>query len=324
MRYLFLNILLFSLFSCEQDELPIAPHSSGNVFVVQIELESDYKNQVFYSIDNKQVISENLKTDWDLGFESSSLGWRIILNSSTYSQAIEITDSDFYDPIDVSQLDWSWDNPKGINEGTAIGDHRGRPYFYIIDRGYDLNGTSRGYRKMRVDSVTDSYYIITYAKLDNSHETTSQINKSDETYFNYFSFTDQSIVNIAPSNLDWDLLFTQYTHIYNDNETTPSYLVTGVLINYLNNIEVSKDTLNSFDDITYEMAIASNYTYLKEQDIIGFDWKSYDFDNQLYSVDPNIVYIIKTEIGRYHKLHFIDFYNSTGEKGYPIFQIQEL
>ena len=67
-----------------------------------------------------------------------------------------------------------------------------------------------------------------------------------------------------------------------------------------------------------------SYEYLKEQDFIGFDWKSYDFDQQLYMVDPQIVYIIKTPIGRYYKLHFIDFYNSMGEKGYPKFEIQEL
>ncbi len=323
MRYFILHIIFFLFFSCEQRELPIKPHNSGDIILSQIELESDYKNQVYYSIDSNQVISQNLKTDWDLGFESSDLGWRIILNSSTYSQATEIIDLDFYDVIDIDQHDWRWDNPKGVDYGTAIGDYRENLSFYIIDRGYNLNGNKRGYRKMRVDSVTDSYYIVTYANLDNSDETTLQIDKSNGTYFNYFSFESQSLLNIAPTDIDWDLLFTQYTHIYPDNETTPSYLVTGVLINYVKGIEVAKDTLNSFNDITYEMATVS-YEYLKEQDFIGFSWKSYDFDNQLYIVDPQIIYIIKTPIGRYYKLHFMDFYNSIGEKGYPKFEIQEL
>ena len=35
-------------------------------------------------------------------------------------------------------------------------------------------------------------------------------------------------------------------------------------------------------------------------------------------------FIIKNSIGLYFKLHFIDFYNDSGEKGYPKFALQQL
>ena len=54
------------------------------------------------------------------------------------------------------------------------------------------------------------------------------------------------------------------------------------------------------------------------------DWKEYDFDNEHYTVLPDKIYVLKTSIGYYYKLRFIDFYNSTGEKGYPTFEFLRL
>ena len=54
----------------------------------------------------------------------------------------------------------------------------------------------------------------------------------------------------------------------------------------------------------------------------GFDWKKFDGSN--YSITPNLTFIIETSSNRYFKLRFTDFYNSSGVKGYPTFEIQEL
>jgi hypothetical protein len=58
--------------------------------------------------------------------------------------------------------------------------------------------------------------------------------------------------------------------------------------------------------------------------MVGYNWKEYDLSAGEYTVFSNINYIIQDKNDKYYKLHFIDFYNNLGEKGYPKFEIQEL
>ncbi len=317
-----LIFLFFLFFSCEKNEIPIVPHNSGEIISRQIELAPNYQNQVYYSLKNDIVISTNLKTDWDIAFESSSQGYNILLNSSTFSQMTVVENISFEEMTEVIDPEWNWDSPKGISYGTAIGDARISNSVYIIDRGYDINGVLRGYKKISIDTITNNYYNIRYANLDNTDMYTIQINKNDNINFIYLSFEINDIVNIEPNKNTWDLLFTQYTHIFNEGTEPPSYLVTGVLTNYLNNIEVAIDTNRLFLDIDYNMLMEYNFSSF--QDVIGYDWKNYNLDDQSYTVDPDKNYIIKDYQGYYFKIHFVDFYNNLGEKGYPRFEFQQL
>ena len=308
------------LFSCEKSEIPIQPHEMGDILSNQINMQSDYSKQVFYSLNNNIAIKENIKTDWDLGFESSEEGWRIILNTSTYSSVSKIINSNFEASISINNLTWQWENPTGIIEGTAIGDYRNENVIFIINRGYNINGNEAGYKKFMIESINDEYYIIKYANLDNTNSNTIEIQKDNSKNFQYLSFKNNTVINIEPYKEDWDLLFTQYTHLYNDPDLPPSYLVTGVLINYLNNVLVSKDSINTFEDINYNNV--ETYTFSNKQNVIGYDWKTYTGNG--YIINTNLTYIIKDISNRYFKMRFIDFYNSYGEKGYPSFEIQEL
>jgi len=315
-------ILSFVFFSCEKNEIPILPHNSGEIISRQIELYPNYQNQVFYSIKNDLVVSSNLKTDWDMAFESSEQGYNILLNSSTFSQLTVVDDITFEEVTEVLDSEWNWDNPKGMNYGTAIGDPRINNSIYIINRGYNINGIARGYKKISIDTITNNYYSIRYANLDNTEMHIMKINKDSNFNFQYLSFTLNDTINIEPQKNKWDLLFTQYTHIF-DEEIGPSpYLVTGVLTNYINQIEVAVDTNNLFADIEYNMLM--NYDFASFQDIIGYDWKYYNFDTQSYSIDSEKNYIIKDQQGYYYKMHFVDFYNDLGDKGYPMFEFQQL
>ena len=99
-------------------------------------------------------------------------------------------------------------------------------------------------------------------------------------------------------------------------------MVTGVLTNYLNNVLVTKDSINSFEKININMI--ADYQFSDNQDEIGYNWKTFDFDNQVYSIKSGITYVIKDVTNRYFKMRFTDFYNDIGEKGHPKFEIQEL
>ena len=308
-----------SFFSCEKEEIPISPHSPGNIQTNQIELGTDYRFQTFYDLGSNSIVSNNLKTEWDLGFESGIDGYHIILNSSTYSSLAYVDNVSFYDTISTSNLTWNWDNPDGNLDSTAFGDYRNKNGFFVYDRGFDLNGNSRGYKKILIDSINEFLYQIIYSNLDNSETNSFNINKDNSVEFTCFSFDLNTVENIQPPSNDWDLLFTQYTHLYSDT-TTPAYLVTGVVLN--SEVLVAEDNSFSFEEINYSTINQLNFTYNK--DAIGFDWKEYNFDAGFYTVNSNLNYIIKDRQQRYFKLRFTDFYNSNGDKGCPTFEIQEL
>ena len=172
-----------------------------------------------------------------------------------------------------------------------------------------------------IEKINNDYYKIRYSNLDNSNDTVIQINKEDQTSFIAYSFDIDDKISIFPESYKWDLIFTQYTAFFNDT-TTPAYLVTGVITNYLNNVLVALDTINDFEQINLSMI--NNYNFSNNQDEIGYNWKSYDLDNNLYIINNSLIYIIKDVEGRYFKFQFFDFYNDVGQKGYPQFKIQEL
>ncbi len=304
--------------SCLKEEIPIQPQiRTANVS--QVNMGSDYGLQIYFNLDNNTIVKQNIKTDWDIAFECNNNGWHVILNSSIASSAANTGNTDFASIDDTSGNQWNWDVPNGNLDSTAIGDYRNNNEIYIIDRGYDIDGNAIGFKKITFDNISQTEYEIHYADLDGNNENSIIISKDSLVNFIGFSFTTNNVVDIEPNKENWDLLFTQYTHIFK-NPVMP-YLVTGVMINRFNT-EISDDNVNTYDDIS-----SSNldlYEFNNDIDFIGYDWKTYDFNSGTYVVDQNSNFIIKTNIGFYYKLHFIDFYDDAGLKGSPKFEFQKL
>ena len=83
-----------------------------------------------------------------------------------------------------------------------------------------------------------------------------------------------------------------------------------------NYIPVGLPTLNDF--IIKEKEI----NFSDKQNEIGYNWKNWTGSE--YTINTNYTYIIKSVSNRYFKLRFVDFYNSSGERGFPTFEFQEL
>ena len=239
----------------------------------------------------------------------------IILNSSTYAKSASV-DLEFDSEINISELDFISDSPEGINSGLSITNIYSKTI--VVDRGFNLNGTQRGYKKFNILEINNEYIDLIIANLDNSQYEEVRIHKELGKEKYTYSF-DDGIVSIFPEDMSWDLLFTQYTHIFNDGTT---YLLTGVLTNYLNNVTVSIDTINEFNLINF--SDIDNYNFSSNQDFIGYGWKNYNHSSGVFTIIENINYIIKDVNGFYFKMRFIDYYNESGEKGYPKFEIQKL
>lgn len=320
-------ILLFTIIglflqSCEKKEIPIPVPPPGDLTIQQIEMGGYYKNQLFYSLKNNEVVSQNIKTIWDLSFESSDEGWHVLLNSSKLMAAYFYEERSFSDELNLDEASWTWDTQSGSLDSTAIGDWRNLEGIYVIDRGYNHVGTHKGYKKLQLISSNSQTFEIRYASLNGDEEMTLTVNKDKTLNYTPFSFEPGSeFPEVMPDKNTWDLEFTQYTFIYYDLEEITPYLVVGVLLNR-NNVKAILKTDINFEDI--DLDYATQIEYSNAIDAIGHDWKYYNFDEGFYSVLSEKSYVIIDIEGVYYKLHFIDFYTETGEKGAPKFEFQKL
>lgn len=317
---LILSSFIFLLFSCKKAELPVPAHDPGNVTTTTVNMESNYKWQLFYDLKTNNVVGQNLKTSWDLGFEATENGYRIILNTSKAMFARNTGNINFTSITDTIgfALNKKWDEPSGNLDSTAIGDWRSANNVYIIDRGYNETGVHQGFRKIQLQTVDANKYIVRFSQLNGTGDITLQINKDSTYNFQFLSFNTGSVLIVEPPKALWDLEFTQYTHIFYSTTVTP-YLVTGCLLNRYKTI-AKMDSLVTFSSIN--LASAENYILSPSINTIGYTWKTYT--SGLYVTHSQMNYIIKDSEGFYYKLHFIDFYNGSGVKGNPKWEFQQL
>ena len=246
-------------------------------------------------------------------------------------RAANTNDTSFYTSIDTTGQVWLYDAASGNTDSIAIkdwysidgSDTNYTQKVYIIDRGIDALGNVQGVRKLRISGFNNNKYSLEYANLDNSNYYKMEVEKlSDRNYVELNLKSGEPQLSLEPIKDDWDIVFTQYTDILTTsaNEDYP-YLVTGVLLNP-NNVSVAIDTTLAFDQIVIADVIDFNFS--NRQNIIGYQWKLYDFDAGYYTVLTDNNYIIKDVAGYYYKLRFVGFYNNIGEKGYPQFEFQRL
>lgn len=314
---------LFFLFACEKKELPVKPYERGDVNISQVEMASNYKNQVWFSLDKNAVISSNARTDWDLMFETSANGFHIILNGSNAMKVYKTNFSELNQVNDTLGLgsNGKADMPSGNLDSTAFGDWQTGNKVYIINRGYDENGIHLGFYKMKINSVNASEYTFDYANINSSEIKHASVTKNEEYNFVAYSLATDSQLFIEPKKTDYDLCFTQYTYLFY-KPSFQYYQVAGVLTNSYKTRIAAAPEKKLFDNITINDT--SSVTFFSRRDVIGYDWKAFDFNNNLYTVDKDKVYLICDNKGFYYKLHFIDFYNNEGLKGCPKFEFKKL
>lgn len=321
--------MLFAFTSCFEEDEMVIPHETGDLTVGEVELTETYKYQVFYDFETNKTVKQNLISEWDLGFETSDSGWHIILNTSKMMLAGNTGKTDFESVKNNNGATMNFDPSHGILDSTAIGKwyniSAGKPvskeYVYVIDRGTDEEYNTLGEKKVKFGLQDEKNYVLRFANLNGSDDKTVIIPKDTSVNFVCFSF-EKGIVEIEPDKNNWDLQFGKYsTLLFTDVGDPYPYLVTGVLLNPHKTLAAA-DTLRKFDEINFE--IAESQKFVNQKDIIGYEWKEYDFDNGMYTVLPEKIYILKNRFGYFYKLRFIDYYNSTGEQGYPTFEFLRL
>ena len=324
--------LIFTLSGCFKEDLPVeAYQSSSDIFTNQVEVGPFYRNQVFFDLETNKIISSNDRSVWDLAFVNEVASSAIFLNSSKFMKVGITNSTDFVTCSEKEIYEWKFDNPSGDKNESALSSFivdfdnlkTATKKVFFIDRGYTPDGNEIGLIKLQIINFTDSTYSIKFCNVSNNIIYEHQILKSELTSFNYFSFDDGGkTVKVAPPKTQWDLQFTQYTTRVQQTATgiTEDYLVNGVLLNTESTFAVLED-LKEFDQINHKDL--PNYSLSNQYDVIGYDWKEYNFQTQSYEILDDNTYLIKTQEGNFFKLRFTSFLNNTGERGFPTFNFSK-
>lgn len=322
--------MAFSFQSCFKEDEMVTPHPRGDVKTDTIPMTENYLYQVYYSLDSGEIISANVKTLFDLGFECNQPGWHVILNSSNFMKVTDLGSVPFGSAYDTTGLHMKFDKSDGNPDSNAVGqwftisgvDTVSNGHVYAVSRGLDELGNPLGLWQVIFDSLRNNTFYFRYAPLSGGSGTPAAVVKDPAVNYIYFSLKSGSVVSAEPSRESYDLLFSQYTTMLLTDEGIPyPYLVTGVLLNR-NQMRTAIDSTTEFLAITRESALTLQYSQVI--DAIGYDWKYYNFTSGVYTIRPKLNYVIQSESGYIFKLRFVGFYNKDGLKGYPVIEYQRL
>lgn len=307
----------FGLFACKKGELPVPLPDKGGLTTSSVDITPTYKYQVYFDFGTNSNVGSNLKSSWDLGFSCKAGSKDIILNTSKIMFVYPVYDQTFDEISDTIgfSINKTTDLSSGFSDELAMFEHN----LFIVDKGMNENGIMLGFFKVEILSNTDNEVVAKFANINGTSEETVTIQKNDAYNFTFVNWQNGlQIIDVEPPKATWDIVFTQYTHIFYEPELTP-YLVTGCLNNSYNTMCAEVQNV-AFDAI--DLPFAQTQLLQENRDLIGYDWKV--FDGTTYTIDTEKMYVILDSEGYYYKLRFIDFYTESGEKGSPKFEFEKL
>lgn len=323
-----LIIILFPvisiLSSCEKKEKPIKPFDRGNIATNVAEMGNNYDQHVFFKLDSNKIVKVINKLDWDIAFDCSETKHIIHPNNGRGVYVAFTGKSNFNEVTDTAGYKFNWGQPSLHIDSLAFGQWwLKNPEIFIVNLGVDQIGLPIGFVKCKPSLTSDNKLKIEWCMLNENNTQTTIIEKNSEYNFVHFSFINNKKLLIEPPKNEWDLFFTQYVkRIYStDLKIIQNYQLAGVLINPYK-ITVAYDFNTPFNEIS--LSKLGTYKFLSDNDAIGYEWKQYSFTTNSYIVLPHFNYVISIKNGFYYKLHFVDFYNDLGVKGYPKFEFQKI
>ena len=326
-KILFTALVFASIFSsCEKKEdAVVLPKSNDSLQLETVSLGQNYDKQIFLNIDTKQqtVIENN---SWDLYFDADEKGHSVFINGGKNILIANSGLTKFAPLTNPSSLTWRWDAASGIEDSLVLKNwcnkitHTGNDSVYVIDRGMQITDNTR-YMLFKIVSVDDLRYQLKISEIDGSNVRDVCILKDKTKAHVYFSFDNGgTYLNIEPNIDNWHISFLRYRWVYLEFNPPLLYTVTGI---YINNKRVTAavDSSMQFSSINANSCMQMNFC--TNRDIMGFDWKVYNFQTGKYVTRNFVNYVLITNNPlKYRKLRFIDFYDDNGLKGTPRFEVQ--
>lgn len=120
----------------------------------------------------------------------------------------------------------------------------------------------------------------------------------------------------SPWRLPWapDLLITRYVHpFYDQPEEFRWYPVLGALLGPSTQAAIVESQTLPYERFTY--ADLSGLTFSAQKDLLGYEWKRYDFATGTYTIDFSRYFVVRTGPTSYYSCALWTFMTQRGEKG---------
>lgn len=321
-KIIFILIGTLTLFSCEKKDTPITLPPKGNGSMLQTDLGDNFEKQYFINLQNSNIVHISNSKNWDLAFSCKPNDHGVFLNGGKL-MSVYNTGKKYFSAIRLEDTignasHWKYDYVNGMIDSSAIGDWKKDSNIYLIK----LNNQDGKVKKIKFVSEDIFEYTIQVGDIVATTPITITIPKMTTKNYTYFSFDLMSIIeDVEPSKTSWDMVLTVYNHTFYEQNPPLPYIVTGVLLNP-NGTSAYKDSLTGYLNI--DASFATSVPLSQERNVIGFDWKKYNIDENLYTIDNRYSYIIKNRMGSIFKLRFLDYYGATGKRGTPKFEFEQL
>jgi hypothetical protein len=318
--------LMLLLISCFEKDEQVPPYP-GRVVTIENNIE-DFRS--YFDFSSGQTVVSNATDLWQLGFESDSEGWHIVVNSGAnwfiWNSHQQDTDALLNPPSNT----WPYDIQSAYPDSTSVGtwtvfENGSREYtndIYILAR-YS-GGEYIQQKRIRFIHLDSILYRFFYRDEDGGFSDTITITKADSVHFVYYNFEERLQRNLEPSDTSYDIVFCSYYDLATRFGTTLPYLVRGVFLN-LKQTSAVLDSVNTYNQIGYDLL--SSYTFSSQRDLIGYKWKDVNVNVSAglaeYTIRDNYNYIIRTMNGRCYKMRFLSF-SLNGTSGFPRFEFREL
>ncbi|HNC33041.1 MAG TPA: hypothetical protein PLZ26_02915, partial [Bacteroidia bacterium] len=263
-----------------------------------VTINPGYTNQTFYSMANATVSTID-NTDWDLAFQISGFEAAILINSKNNvklfkankdaSEWATMTAADttgmYYSELlnnEAHMFNGAFNTTADTSNMFDLGwgEYDLGSHAVLGDSIYFIRLNNNAVKKIWIESLINATYNFRIADLDGSNEIQRSLQKLSypAKNFGYYSIANDQFLDREPTKDSWDLCFQQYVdHFIN-------YKVTGVLTND----SVQSVKAYPVNDVT--TATDAGYGYSFDNNLIGYDWKS--FNGSTFVIEDSVAYFV--------------------------------
>lgn len=319
------------LVACEKAEKPILLPTKPNdlISLVQVNLGEHSDEQVYINFLDSNYIKASVKNScWDLAIDCAPEADRILINGGKGVFIGVLGYEKFANSVALNKVNWRWDESSGgdsivLKNWCNPQNRHSRDSVYIIDRGPDVDAAKR-YFQFKLSNAGFGSIHLEAADLKGNPIISEYINKDPRKNYVFFDFGSSQTLNFEPLALDWQLCFLKCRWVYYEFNPALIYTVTGIQINSRTIAAVAVDSSMNFE--TVRKQDLEDLKFSSRRDVIGFDWKVYNFTEGRYHTRNYVNYFIKTKTPpqKLYKLRFTDYYSKQGLKGSPKFEVAEI
>ena len=292
-----------------------------------------FPNRVFIDLSANRQTAVN-RTDWDFGFYTEAGQFKVILNSALAMLAKPLDKTDLTAVTAADTVGWGAtlttdafsvdnigyiDDPSGNLGNLAIDDvsaTASENKVYIVNRGKDVAGNQRAWKKVRVIRNGDNY-VIQYADIAATTFQTLEISRDNSYVFNYASLDANSTVQPEPEKGKWDIAYTTFMNQTNLGEGFIPYMFNDFIIQNREGVQTVQLLVSNVGEYAdFDAADLTGITFGTAQNTIGSGWRNGGGPSTPPSLRMDRFYLVKDADGNVYKVKFTAL-TTDGERGRP-------